>query len=66
MVPGRDAVDWHVMAKIVLSWVITLPICALAMASVFSFLLQGVVDVPFRTVNSTCAIEIERERRRRG
>lgn len=58
LVDGRDNVDWTVMARIGLSWIITLPICALAMAAVFTFLLPTVVDVPFVTVNSTCAIEI--------
>jgi sodium-dependent phosphate transporter len=58
LVDGRDNVDWSVMVKIGLSWIITLPICAVAMASVFSFLLPTVLDVPFVTVNSTCAIEI--------
>ena len=54
MVGGKENVDWAIMIKIFTSWIVTLPICALAMAGVFAFLLPCVVDVPFETYNASC------------
>jgi len=44
---GLHEVDWKVMGKVFLSWILTIPIVAITAAGIFAFLLPSVVDVPF-------------------
>lgn len=44
---GVREVDWNVMGKVFLSWILTIPIVAITAAGMFAFLLPTVVDVPF-------------------
>lgn len=44
---GVRNVDWKVMAKVFLSWVLTLPIVGITSSGIFGLLLPSVVDVPF-------------------
>jgi len=47
LVGGCGNVNWKVMGQIGGSWIVTLPICGMAMAGVFALLLPCVVGVPF-------------------
>jgi len=44
---GVRKVDWKIMVKVFLSWILTLPIVAITAAGIFAFLLPCVVNVPF-------------------
>jgi sodium-dependent phosphate transporter len=43
----KDAVNWKMMVKVFLSWVLTLPIVGVSAVGIFSLLLPTVVDIPF-------------------
>jgi phosphate/sulfate permease len=47
MAEGIREVDWKVMGKVFLSWVLTLPIVGVTAAGIFALFLPTVVDVPF-------------------
>jgi len=47
MAQGVKEVNWKVMAKVFLSWVLTLPIVGITAAGIFALLLPCVVNVPF-------------------
>jgi sodium-dependent phosphate transporter len=44
---GVREVNWKVMAKVFLSWILTLPIVAITASGIFALLLPTVVNVPF-------------------
>jgi len=44
---GLREVDWKVMGKVFLSWILTLPICGITAAGIFALFLPAVVKVPF-------------------
>jgi len=44
---GLREVDWGVMGKVFLSWILTLPICGITAAGIFALFLPAVVSVPF-------------------
>jgi phosphate/sulfate permease len=44
---GVKKVDWKLMMKVFLSWILTLPIVGITAAGIFSLFLPCVVDVPF-------------------
>jgi len=44
---GLRKVDWKVMSKVFLSWILTLPIVGITAAGIFALLLPAVVQVPF-------------------
>jgi len=44
---GMREVDWTLMGKVFLSWILTLPIVGVTAAGVFALFLPMVVDVPF-------------------
>jgi len=46
---GVKNVDWKIMAKVLTSWIMTLPIVAITAAGIFATLLPTVVSVPFAT-----------------
>lgn len=47
---GTGKVNWKVMSKIFLSWVLTLPIVGVTAAGIFALLLPCMVDTPFATI----------------
>lgn len=48
---GAANVNWYMMSKVFLSWILTLPIVGITAAGVFSMLLPTVVDVPLVGTN---------------
>lgn len=42
----REGLDWKVLAKVFLSWVLTLPVVGLTTAALYGFVLPMVVDKP--------------------
>lgn len=45
---GLRKVDWKVMGKVFLSWILTLPIVGITAAGIFALFLPCVVEVPFQ------------------
>lgn len=49
---GMQNVNWKVMGKVFLSWILTLPIVGITASGIFALLLPCMVDVPFATIKS--------------
>merc|ERR1719203_1989108 len=47
---GMRNVDWKVMTKVFLSWILTLPIVGVTAGGIFALLLPCAVDTPFAAV----------------